>query len=98
MQALTAKQIKLHLPGVPDWSKHAKIIQRTFKFEDFLRSLAFVNRIARRAQKLNHHPDIVIRYDRVTLSLTTHDAGGLTYKDFTLARYCDEIYSKFFVS
>jgi 4a-hydroxytetrahydrobiopterin dehydratase len=98
MPALIATQIKLHLRGVPDSSKHAKIIQRTFKFEDFLNSLAFVNRIARKAQKINHHPDIDVRYDKVTLTLTTHDEGGLTEKDFTLARHCDEVYSKFFVS
>jgi 4a-hydroxytetrahydrobiopterin dehydratase len=97
MPALTAQQIKLLLPEVPEWSKRAQIIRRTFKFKDFLGSLDFVNRIARNAQKLNHHPDIDVRYDKVTLSLTTHDEGGLTEKDFTLARQADEIFVKFFV-
>ena len=58
-------------------------------------SIAFVHRIAKRAQKMNHHPDIDIRYDKVTLTLTTHDAGGLTENDFTLAEQCDEVFSKF---
>jgi len=58
-------------------------------------SIAFVRRIAKRAQKINHHPDIDIRFDRVTLTLSTHDEGGITEKDFTLARQCDVVFSKF---
>ena len=95
MPALTAKEISLHLKAVPDWTKRAQTIHRTFKFEGFLMSIAFVHRIAKRAQKINHHPDIDIRFDKVTLALTTHDAGGLTKKDFILARQCDEVFSKF---
>jgi len=59
-----------------------KQILRTFKFEGFLKSIDFVNRIARRAQKINYHPDIDIRFNKVTLKLTTYDEGGLTEKDF----------------
>ncbi len=98
MPAMTAKEIKLHLKSVPDWSKRAQIIYRTFKFADFLNSVAFVNRIARCAQKINHHPDIDIRYDKVTLKLTTHDEGGLTKKDFFLAAQSDDVFAKFFAS
>ena len=58
-------------------------------------SIAFVRRVAKRAEKNQHHPDIDIRYDKVTLALTTHDEGGLTEKDFTLAEQCDEIFAKF---
>ena len=94
MPALTAKQVSLHLRAVPDWSKRAQTILRTFKFEGFLESIAFVNRIARKAQKLNHHPDIDIRFDKVTLKLTTHDEGGITEKDFSLAGQCDETFAK----
>ena len=53
-----------------------------------------MNRVAKRAQKLDHHPDIDIRFDKIKLTLTTHDAGGLTEKDFELARQCDTIYLK----
>jgi 4a-hydroxytetrahydrobiopterin dehydratase len=95
MPALTAKQVSLHLRVVPSWSKRAQTIVRTFKFEGFLKSIDFVNRIAGKAQKINHHPDIDIRFDKVTLKLTTHDAGGITEKDFSLARQCDEVFSKF---
>ena len=94
MPALTAKEINLHLKAVSDWSKRANAIRRTFKFEDFLKSIGFVNRIAKNAQKLNHHPDIDIRFDKVTLTLTTHDEGGITEKDFTLSRQCDEDFTK----
>jgi 4a-hydroxytetrahydrobiopterin dehydratase len=96
MPALTPKQVSLHLQAVPNWSKRAQTIFRTFKCEGFLNSIAFVNRIARRAQKSNHHPDIDIRFDKVTLTLTTHDEGGITGKDFSLARQCDAVFSKSF--
>src|ERR1017187_2839452 len=95
MPALNAKQINLRLKVVPNWSKRAQTILRTFKFEGFLKSMDFVNQIARKAQKSNHHPDIDIRFDKVTLKLTTHDEGGITRKDFSLARQCDEVFSKF---
>lgn len=96
MSALTTKQINLRLKAVPSWSKRAQAILRTFKFEGFLQSIDFVNRIGRKAQKVNHHPDIDIRFDKVTLKLTTHDERGITEKDFSLARQCDEVLSKFF--
>ena len=98
MPTLTTKQVGLHLKTVPDWSKRAQTIFRTFKFEGFLDSIAFVNRIARQAQKSNHHPDIAIRFNKVTLTLTTHDEGGITNKDFLLAQQCEGIFSKFFVT
>ena len=98
MPALTAKQIALGLKTVPGWSKRARTILRTFKFEGFLQSMDFVNRVARKAQKINHHPDIIIRFNQVTLKLTTHDEGGITHKDFTLARQCDKILAGHFAS
>jgi len=98
MPALTSKEVTLHLKAVPGWSKRARTIFRTFEFEGFLDSIAFVNRIAKRAQKCNHHPDIDIRFSKVTLTLSTHDEGGITGKDFSLARQCDEVFSKSLVS
>ena len=96
MPAFNAKQINLHLKTVPDWSQRAHTIGRTYKVEGFLNSIDFVNRIAKRAQKMNHHPDIEIHFDQVKLTLSTHDEGGITEKDFTLARQCDEVFAKFF--
>jgi 4a-hydroxytetrahydrobiopterin dehydratase len=98
MPALHNKQIKLHLQAVPNWSKRAQTILRIFKFAGFLKGVDFVNRIAAKAQKMNHHPDINIRFDMVTLTLTTHDEGGITDKDFILTQQCDEVFSKFFTS
>ena len=98
MPALAAKEISLHLMAVPNWSKRAQTILRTFKFEGFLEGIDFVNQIAKKAQKMNHHPDIDIRFDQVTLTLTTHDEGGITEKDFSLAEQCDKVFSKFSVS
>jgi len=98
MPALHTKQIKLNLQAVPNWSKRAQTILRIFKFEGFLKGVDFVNRIAAKAQKMNHHPDIDIRFDQVTLTLTTHDEGGITEKDFLLAKQCDEVFSKFLAS
>ena len=96
MPAFNARQIKLHLQAVPGWSQRAHTIGRTFKFEGFLESIDFVNRIAKRAQKVNHHPDMEIQFDQVTLTLSTHDEGGITEKDFTLARQCDEVFARYF--
>jgi 4a-hydroxytetrahydrobiopterin dehydratase len=98
MPALHSKEIKLHLQAVPHWSKRAQTILRTFKFEEFLKGIDFVNRIAAKAQKMNHHPDIDVRYDKVTLTLSTHDEGGITEKDFSLAKQCDEVFAKFSAS
>ena len=93
---LTTKQIKASLKAVANWSQREQTICRTFKFEGFLNSIAFVNRITPVAQNLNHYPDIDIRFDQVTLTLTTHDAGGITEKDFSVARQCDEVFLSFF--
>ena len=95
MPALTTKEISLRLKAVPDWSKRAKTIRRTFKFEEFMTGIDFMRRIAKQTLKINHQPDIDIRYDKVTLTLTTHDEGGITEKDFSFARKCDEIFSRF---
>ena len=98
MPALTTEQVSLQLKEVPDWTKRGQTIGRTFKFEGFMTSVDFVRRIAKQALKINHHPDIDIRFDKVTLKLTTHDEGGLTKKDFSLARKCDEVFARFLVT
>jgi len=95
MPKLTAKKISLQLKAVPSWTKRELTIRRTFEFADFLKSIDFVNRVAKKAQKADHHPDIDIRYSKVTLMLTTHNEGGLTEKDFSLATQCDEVFAEF---
>jgi 4a-hydroxytetrahydrobiopterin dehydratase len=89
MARLTAPQIKTALTTTPSWRKRASVIARTFEFKDFPAAIKFVGKIAVMAEKAWHHPDIDIRWNKVTLALTTHDEGGLTEKDFALARKFD---------
>ncbi|MDB6112159.1 MAG: pterin-4-alpha-carbinolamine dehydratase [Pedosphaera sp.] len=91
MAKLTPAQIKTALAGVPEWTKKGGAITRTYQFKDFPAAVRFVKTLAPKAEKAFHHPDIDIRWNKVTLTLTTHDEGGLTEKDFTLARKFDEL-------
>lgn len=77
------------LPQTPGWERAGSEIRRTYRFKDFREALAFVNRVGDLAERAGHHPDIDIRYNAVTLALTTHDAGGLSAKDFELAHAID---------
>lgn len=67
---------------VPHWSRSGDLIERTFAFPDFIASMRFVNLMAIEAERTQHHPDILVKYNKVTLGFSTHDAGGLTFKDF----------------
>ena len=91
MKKLTSTQITSALAKIPDWKKKAAVISRTFQFKDFPAAVKFVNAVAGLAEQAWHHPDIDIRWNKVTLVLTTHDAGGLTQKDFDLARQFDQL-------
>jgi 4a-hydroxytetrahydrobiopterin dehydratase len=91
MPKLTSPQIKTALSTVPAWKRRASAITRTFVFDDFGAAMKFVVATARLAERARHHPDIDIRWNRVTLALSTHDAGGLTEKDFDLARKLDRL-------
>jgi len=86
VKKLNASQIKSALVKITDWKKKGAIISRTFQFKDFPAAMKFVNAVAEIAEEEWHHPDIDIRWNKVTLALTTHDAGGLTKKDFALAK------------
>lgn len=91
MEKLNSTQIKETLGSVPNWTQKADAISRTFQFKDFPGSIQFVNGLAKIAEEANHHPDIDIRWNKVTLVLSTHDAGGLTEKDFDLAKKIDRL-------
>ena len=91
MQKLEESQIAVAMTSLPQWQRQGDIISRTFEFEDFPAAMKFVDAVAVVAEQANHHPDIDIRWNKVTLALTTHDAGGLTQKDFELARKFDQI-------
>ena len=85
MKKLDAAEIRTALTAVPEWRQSGAAITRTYQFKDFPEAMKFVNTVAELAEQAGHHPDIDIRWNRVTLTLTTHDAGGLTEKDFALA-------------
>jgi 4a-hydroxytetrahydrobiopterin dehydratase len=85
MTVVSAEDADRRLARLPGWSIDAGELVNTFNFKDFRDALAFVNRVGEAAESAGHHPDIDIRYNRVRLALVTHDAGGLTEKDFDLA-------------
>ncbi len=86
---LERHQVAEGLQSLGSWTLQGDQIERLFTFQDFADSMVFVNRVAEIAEEEEHHPDIRIVYNRVTLTLSTHDAGGLTQKDFKLARRID---------
>ena len=89
MPPLSPDQADACLASVPEWEIVNGELVRTFQFKDFRAALGFVNRVGDLAEEAGHHPDIDIRYNRVRLALVTHDAGGLTSKDFDLAARAD---------
>ena len=91
MAKLTPKQIKAAMSGAKHWKKKGASITRIFQFNDFNDSMKFVNKVARIAERANHHPDIDIRWNKVTLTLATHSEGGLTQKDFDVATKVDPL-------
>ena len=84
-------KITTQLALIPQWRRQDGKIMRTFEFKDFPAAIQFVGTVAVLAEEAWHHPDIDIRWNKVTLALTTHDAGGLTEKDFALARQFDRV-------
>lgn len=91
MGALSEREIKSKLISVPDWQVESGELVRTFLFKDFRGSLNFVNGVGELAEQAGHHPDMDIRYNKVRLGLVTHDAGGITEKDFDLAAKADRL-------
>ena len=89
MPPLNDAEIRESLSGLSGWGLEGKAIRKTYTFPDFKGSMAFVVRVALCAEAMDHHPDILVTYSRVALTLSTHDAGGLTSKDFALARQID---------
>jgi 4a-hydroxytetrahydrobiopterin dehydratase len=88
---LTTEEVAENSRSLPDWQVIDNQIERQFQFPGFAEAMAFVNRVAEAAESMDHHPDIDIRYNRVKLVLSTHDAGGLTTNDFDLAAKADAL-------
>lgn len=91
MEHLSIKDIHDRLSELEGWEMIGHEITKEFNFKDFKEAMEFAHKIGEEAEREHHHPDILIRYNKVTINLTTHDAGGLTYKDFKLARIIEQL-------
>jgi 4a-hydroxytetrahydrobiopterin dehydratase len=85
MPALPDRDVSDRLASLGGWSREGDTIVKTFEMPSFMDAIDFVNRIAAFAEAANHHPDLDIRYRKVRVALSTHDEGGITDKDFSLA-------------
>jgi 4a-hydroxytetrahydrobiopterin dehydratase len=98
MPKLPQEELDRVLRDLPGWSVKDGAITKTYKHESFAEAIVFVNAVAHLAELANHHPDIDIRYSSITVSLVTHDQGGITEKDVNLARRIEEVRRKAGVS
>lgn len=83
------KEIADRMKNVPGWDREGNQISRIYTFSNFITAMAFANHVADLAESMDHHPDILIQYRKLKLTLSTHDAGGLTDLDFKLAQKID---------
>lgn len=88
---LSQTEIEQKIQTLPQWQQSDQTLTRTFKFKGFVEAIAFVDKLVEPAEAAGHHPDLAISYNKVTVSLTTHDAGGLTQMDFDLAKTISDL-------
>lgn len=91
MPALSDIEIQRGLGALPGWSRKGDTLVKAYHFATFPAGIAFIARVAEIAETMQHHPDVDIRYTKVSFSLTTHDAGGITPADFALASAIEEL-------
>lgn len=91
MPALSKPEIQQKLKEMQGWSLEGKAIRKKYTLKSFMPVIALVNQIAEAAEKANHHPDLTINYNVLGVALSTHSEGGVTEKDFALAKQIDEI-------
>jgi 4a-hydroxytetrahydrobiopterin dehydratase len=90
-QLLTEAEIQEQAKVLSDWTVENSKLQITRRFKDFIEAIEFVNKLVEPAESAGHHPDIEISYNKVKITLTTHDAGGLTQADFDVAGAISQI-------
>jgi len=88
---LTQQEIQQQSSTLTHWTVEGSKLRLDRKFKDFIQAIEFVKKLVEPAESAGHHPDILISYNQVQITLTTHDAGGLTQKDFDLARVISQI-------
>lgn len=86
MALLSDEEIQAQLGELSGWERDGGAITRTFELADFVGSVAFVNKLVEPAEEMNHHPDVAVSWNQATVSITNHEAGGLTAADFELAK------------
>jgi 4a-hydroxytetrahydrobiopterin dehydratase len=86
---LPESEVVRRMAEVPGWTREGPGIRREYTFDSYVAGIDFANQVARLAEEADHHPDMLIQYRKVTLTLWSHDAGGLTDADFCLARRID---------
>jgi 4a-hydroxytetrahydrobiopterin dehydratase len=91
MARLDDEGIERRLAGLEGWERHGDAIRKRYRGDDFVSSVELVNRLTPVAEELNHHPDLEISWNQVTVTLSTHSEGGLTEHDFELARRIDGV-------
>ena len=91
MELLSDDAIAAELAALPAWKRSGNEITATVQLKDFRAAMLFASAVGHLAEQANHHPDIDIRWNKVTLALTTHSEGGLTEKDFDLATKIDQL-------
>jgi 4a-hydroxytetrahydrobiopterin dehydratase len=91
MSLLSAEMVRESLGSLPEWKLEGKEIVRRYEFADFAAAMVFVNRVAEKAEAAGHHPDIDIRYNKVRVALVSHDKGGVTGRDVSMAKTIDLI-------
>jgi len=94
IQALAETEIQNRMKNHASWRRigaQGAAIERTWELPSFKAAIAFVGAIAVEADRMDHHPDILVKYNKVTLTLSTHDANGLSARDFLFAEFCDKL-------
>ncbi|HTC94006.1 MAG TPA: 4a-hydroxytetrahydrobiopterin dehydratase [Terriglobales bacterium] len=94
MALLTETEVRKNLETLSGWKLAGKAIERRLEFPDFKAAMKFVNAVAEAAEAANHHPDITINYNKVSLVLTSHDSGGITQRDVKMAGKINQISGK----
>ena len=91
MARLSDEEIGDRLQGLDGWERHGEAIRKRYEGDDFASSVALVNRLTPVAEEMNHHPDLEVSWNKVTVTISTHSEGGLTSNDFELARRIDGV-------
>ena len=92
MELISIDNVNNHLLELPEWRLENESLIKEFKFENYMASITFVNRLAEKAEEHNHHPDLEIGWCRVVVTFTSHDSGGVTDLDIIMVKITEELF------